>query len=141
VWIVVCPLKNIFPALFVCCEQQNKTASEVLINGGILITFDISFGTVEVNEWGELQELLGDVQLSEAEDKVKWELEKSGKFSTKSMYLFILNPGILDGRMSEMWKTNCPLKQKNFLWLCFRGQIQSASQLSVRKWIISCFVV
>jgi hypothetical protein len=57
----VCPLKNIFPALFVCCEQQNKTVSEVLINGGILITFDISFGTVEVNEWGELQELLGDV--------------------------------------------------------------------------------
>jgi hypothetical protein len=84
--------------------------SEVLINEGILLTFNRSFGGVEVAEWSELQDLLENVRLSEAEDKVKWELENSGKFSTKYLYIFILNPGFLDGRMNEMWKTNCPLK-------------------------------
>ena len=36
--------------------------------------------------------------------------------------------------MVDMWKTNCPLKRRNFLWLCFRGKVQCASQLETRKW-------
>jgi hypothetical protein len=30
---------------------------------------------------------------------------------------FLLNPGVKDGPMLDLWKTNCPLKQKNFMWL------------------------
>jgi hypothetical protein len=85
-------------------------------------------------EWSGLQTLLEDVSLNEEEDVVKWELEKSGKFSTKSLYLYMLNLGVTDGRMIEMWKTNYPPETEKLLWLCFRGQIQSVSQLALRKW-------
>ena len=62
------------------------------------------------------------------------------------MYNFMINPNVRDGRMLDMWSANCPLKNKNFLWLCFRGQIQSASALVGRKWrgsasCVSCGVV
>jgi hypothetical protein len=42
-------------------------------------------------------------------------------------------------RMMGTWKKNCPLKQRIFLWMCFRGQIQSASQLATRGWPGSVF--
>jgi hypothetical protein len=34
----------------------------------------------------------------------------------------------------------CPLKQNFFLWMCFRGQIQSAASLSLKGWAgnVSC---
>ena len=40
--------------------------------------------------------------LGGGEDVVRWELEKSGKFSIKSMYNFITNPGVRDVRMLDM---------------------------------------
>jgi hypothetical protein len=46
---------------------------------------------------------------------VRWVLEKSGKFSKKYLYKFILNPGIKDVRMLDMWAANYPFKQKSLL--------------------------
>jgi hypothetical protein len=34
----------------------------------------------------------------------------------------------------EIWKCKIPIKQKNFLGLCFRGRIQSARELAKRGW-------
>jgi hypothetical protein len=69
------------------------------------------------------------VVLSDNKDMIHWNLEKSGKFTTKSLYRFIMNSLVRDFRMLHMWSANCPLKQNNFLWLCLRGQIQYAMQL------------
>jgi hypothetical protein len=65
---------------------------------------------------------------------VRWELEKSGKYTTKSMYRFVLYPGLSDRRTLDVWGVNCPLNQKIFLWLSFRGHIQSTMQLVLRNW-------
>jgi hypothetical protein len=56
---------------------------------------------------------------------------KNGEFSTKSLHRFILNAGVKDYRMMDMWKTKCPLEQKKN---CVRGHIQSATQLVTRNW-------
>jgi hypothetical protein len=134
VWLGECPLRIVFPQIYGCCEQQNGLVAEVVLANGLDLTFCRSFGPVEVREWSELGNMMNGLVLNEEEDKVKWAFEASGKFSTKSMYRFILNPGVRDVRMMDMWSVNCPLKQKNFLWLCFRGHIQTAVQLAGRGW-------
>jgi hypothetical protein len=62
------------------------------------LSFNRSFGPGEGEEWGDLLSLLGQVDLSE----VVWMLDKCGKFTTKSLYKFLLNPGVQDGRMVDM---------------------------------------
>jgi hypothetical protein len=67
------------------------------------------------------------------EDLVKWSLERKKVFTARSLYRFMLNPGTRDLRMLDMWKTNSPLKRtKKILWMYFRRQTQSASQLALR---------
>ena len=46
-------------------------------------------GIDEVAEWNELQEELELIVFSEEDDTVIWALERSGKFSTKSLYRFM----------------------------------------------------
>jgi hypothetical protein len=106
----------------------------VLQGDSVHLTFSRSFGTSQEREWGELLLAIAGVPLSERGDVICWELGKKGIFSSKTMYEFILNPGVRDLRMLDMWGVDCPLKQKNFLWLCFRGQIQSAVQLITKNW-------
>jgi hypothetical protein len=129
VWIVDCPLKIMFPALFECCEQTESTVWEVLRFGWINLSFPRSFGPQEVEQWDRLGVMLVNVGLREDRDIVCWKLEKNNKFSTRSLYKFILDPGVKDLRAMDIWKCRIPLKQKNFLWLCFRGKIQSALEL------------
>jgi hypothetical protein len=87
-----------------------------------------------VDQWEKLGQVLGQVCLGAVRDKVNWELERNRKFSTRSLYRFILDPGVKDLRAMEIWKCRIPLKQKNFMWLCFRGRIQSARELAERGW-------
>jgi hypothetical protein len=95
----------------VCCHQQNDNVYRILGNGEIELFFSRSFGFVEVREWNELNLLLRDVFLNEEEDMVQWPVEKNFKFSTKSLYMFILNPGVRDLRVLDLWKSPIPLKQ------------------------------
>jgi hypothetical protein len=72
--------------------------------------------------------------ISDQDYYVSWSLEKKDKFTAKSLYRFILNPGVVDKEMMKVWKTKCPLKQQIFMWMCFRGKIQSASELMLKGW-------
>jgi hypothetical protein len=78
--------------------------------------------------------MLSGVRVTEHEDSVSWCLERKGNFTTELLYRFILNPRVIDKEMLEMWKTICPLKQKIFVWMCFRRKIQSASELVLKGW-------
>jgi hypothetical protein len=48
---------------------------------------------------GELTALLDRVQITEGKDRVVWSLEKSGSYTTKSMYMRLL----YKGRRIEGW--------------------------------------
>jgi hypothetical protein len=103
--------------------------SEVFDGHSWGLTFNRSLDQQALEEWHALGAMLYGVRVTEHEDSVSWCLERKGNFTTKSLYKFILNPGVIDKEMLEMWKTICPLKQKIFFWMCFRGKIQSASEL------------
>ena len=86
-------------------------------------------GIDEVAEWNELQEELELIVFSEEDDTVIWALERSGKFSTKSLYRFMKHSGNVDLRMTELWKVNLPLKIKIFLCLSFLNFVVADAKL------------
>jgi hypothetical protein len=53
----------------------------------------------EVRQWEELLDSLQHTQINEKLDKVKWNLEKSGVYSTRSMYRFLLHRRVVNKRM------------------------------------------
>lgn len=55
-----------------------------------------------MTEWTELMTMLVNVNLSEDDDKVCWKLEKSGKFSTRSMYRYVTFARVIDVEMMEI---------------------------------------
>jgi hypothetical protein len=80
------------------------------------LTFRRNFDIREELEFGELSDLLTDVQLTNAEDSVTWVLEKSGNFSTSSLYKELTFTGFSNRWLVCMWETKLPLKIRFFLW-------------------------
>jgi hypothetical protein len=104
----------VFPNLYVICDQQEWTIDRVLRNGNINRTFRRGFGVVEENEWGDLVELAERINITQL-DTVSWSLERSGNFTTASLYKELTFPGIMNNWMLNIWKAALPLKIKIFL--------------------------
>ena len=60
--------------------------------------------------------------------------EKKGVFSTQSMYRFLSDRGVLNGRMQRLWKSKLPMKIKVFLWLAFQDRLPTGIVLKRRNW-------
>lgn len=87
-----------------------------------------------MTEWTDLQAKLATIQLSTERDLMLWKLEKSGKFTTKSLYREMVFGGIKDAQLQILWKSPMPIKIKNFMWLMIKGRLQVAKQLKKMKW-------
>jgi hypothetical protein len=74
------------------------------------------------------------VQLTDREDVGYWCLNKDGKYTSKSLYFTMLNPGVKDTSFNYLWKAKIPLKINFFVWMCFRGRIQSKADLKSKGW-------
>lgn len=85
-------------------------------------------------EWDELLRCLGQVTKSTQPDTVRWMLETSGNYTTRSLYKHLLNPGVAHTAMTEIWQAKIPLKVKIFIWLLNKDRIQAAEQLKKKKW-------
>ena len=72
------------------------------------------------------------IDLSEEKDSFKWGLSKSGVFTVKSMYNYLINSGIKVSQ--EIWKTKIPLKTKIFMWYVKRGVLLTKDNLARRNW-------
>lgn len=72
---------------------------------------------------------LDHVQLNEGEDLVKWKLEKSGAYTTKSML-----KDFNSKQLKKLWKNKMPMKLKVFIWLAFQDKLQTGMALKKRKW-------
>lgn len=65
-------------------------------------------------------------------DEIHWNLEKTGTFTTRSMYRFI-NDGGIHAR-DVIWKVKVPLKIRAFNWLVSRDAVLTRDNLLKRKW-------
>jgi hypothetical protein len=90
-------------------------------------------GQEEALELEELQEAVEVVQITDAKDELIWALEASSKFTSKSLYRLMINPGEVATRMKDLWEVKMPLKIKVFLWMLWHNRVQTGEKLKIRK--------
>jgi hypothetical protein len=76
---------------------------------------------------------IGEIPRNEDSDVVFWALNKNGKFSTKSMYVF-LEKSISGANYKWIWGAKLPLKIKIFMWQLFQNAIVTRDNMKKRKW-------
>jgi hypothetical protein len=123
-----CALRVTFPCLFEICNQQEWKVSKELRNWDLNLTFRRNFGTTQAAEWTNLENLVEGVSLSQSPDTVKWAFEKSGCFSTASLYRELVFPEMVNKWMMCIWREKLLLKIKIFLWQVCNDKIQLAEQ-------------
>lgn len=82
-----------------------------------------------MTKWRELMQILEQVNLKEGGYQIVWDLEKSGKFTTKSLYRLITHREEVDLRIQRLWEKKLPLKMKIFLWMLWHDRVQTGEQL------------
>ena len=96
--------------------------ARAFVNGDWCITFRRQLNENLRQEWSNLQTLLRGVILSSDTDNVLWALEKSHKYSVRSLYNAMTFGGEIDSRMMMIWKCPITLKVRSlFVWRCMIG--------------------
>ena len=75
-----------------------------------------------------------DGEYSSASNRVVWKLERSGHYTTRSMYRFISFGGVVDRRCKKLWKNKLPLKLKVFVWQALHNRLPTGVDLKRKKW-------
>jgi hypothetical protein len=98
-WLGNCPLKASFPNLFRIASYPDLEVAKACVNGRWQIEFRRQLNDILVEEWGSLLDLLNDIQLSEGKDEVFWCLERTKKYTSRSLYRLMTFGGVVDRRM------------------------------------------
>jgi hypothetical protein len=129
------PLKIQFASLYEISENQQDLVSDIWDGDEWDLTFRRNLQGNWIEEWTELQKILEGVQFdSIKEDLVKWVLDKSNQYTTKSLYHFLTHGGVRDQLCIMIWKCKIPLKIKVFLWQLFHDKLQAAVVIKKRGW-------
>jgi len=105
-----------------------------LEKGGWNLKFRRSFGVEELREWESLMLKLDPVHLNGVRDSVGWKWEKSGSYTTKSMYRHLSSIVITSKYLKKLWKNKMPMKLKVFLWLGLQNKLQTGEALKKKDW-------
>jgi hypothetical protein len=123
IWVEAVPLKLIFPKLYNYCGKKDCSVRECWNTGVWVMNFSRPLSQDKARQWDDLVLKLQTVHLNELKDRVKWVHEKSGTFTTKSMYRQLVHRGFVNRRMSLMWKSKIPMNVKVFMWLACQNKI------------------
>lgn len=136
-WVGECSLKVAFPYLFQFASSPDITVAKAKSEGQWFLEFRRQLNGHLATEWENLQLLLSEISLSEGRDEVFWALEKSNKFSTRSLYKLMTSGGVVDSGMMVIWKCNIPLKVKIFLWMATHDRIQCGGSAEKKEMVWS----
>ncbi|KAJ1262653.1 hypothetical protein BS78_09G125500 [Paspalum vaginatum] len=104
-------------AIHLCIESvENKQISMAeAYDRGWNFEFRRRMADGELIEWREMAAQFAEVELTDHRDKMLWKLASSGKFTTKSVYMYLLDGGMVDKEGQEIWRVCLPLKIKIFI--------------------------
>ena len=139
VWSGECPLRIVYPQLYGIFIDRSVTVREAF-ESGWNFSFRRRLQRTDHDQWKALMSEFEKVNITEEEDIMIWKLEKKGKFSSKSLYRYMIDGGLIDTKMKGVWKARIPQKIKIFLWMAWKDKLQTAEQLVKRNWKgpISC---
>jgi hypothetical protein len=132
-WLGSCTLKVRFSNLFKIASQPDLEVARACVNGQWQLEFRRQLNDILAEEWASLLDFLNDIQLSKGRDEVFWCLEKTTKYTSRSLYRLMTSGGVMDRRMMTVWHCNIPLKVKIFIWMAVHDRIQCGVQLK-KKW-------
>ena len=120
--------KNYFPKVYDYCKNKNSFVSECNTTGRWEFDFTRTFGPEEMQEWGELLDKLKDVTLGWRKIVI-WKLERSGHFTTTSLYRWMSFKGMKNKRAEKIWRSKLPMKLKVFLWLTIQDRLPTKTKM------------
>jgi hypothetical protein len=130
-WLGNTPLRDRYPQLFDCCAFPFIMVRAARQGQGWGILFRRPLGVAETIEWENLTRELDGVVISDSQDGITWNLEQSGVFSTRSMYLR-LSQGAEVSHFDDVWRTKVPPRVRIFLWQLIRGRLPCSEQVAKR---------
>lgn len=134
-WIGGVPLKIQFRYIFDICQKPNAMVGDFWGNGNWNIPVRRCLTGESLDEWQDLLATIDQVNIENAgEDDVRWVIDKSQTYSTKSLYYCLTHGGVQDSLNDLLWKSKMPLKVKIFLWQVFHNKLQTALNLCKREW-------
>ena len=126
--------------LYILCNEQNATVSEVKEDNLIKLTFRRCFDQQLLLRWFDLVSIVETIQLNGEEDNILWKFESKGVFSVRSMYAVINFRGITPTHVHALWKIKVPPKIHFFLWLVSHNKLLTRDNLVKRQRVddLSC---
>jgi hypothetical protein len=92
-WVNAIPLKNKFPRLFHLTFDKIVIVNKIKKEGyGVVRVGRLIYGDT-LRRWNKLKSLVGNVQLNDAPDGVRWKIGSTGKFCVEDLYLQLRSEG------------------------------------------------
>ncbi|WVZ96861.1 LOW QUALITY PROTEIN: hypothetical protein U9M48_042444 [Paspalum notatum var. saurae] len=126
------PLKLSYPSLFNVVTNKDATVADVMSSSPLNISFRRGLYGDRLRAWFELVGRIMNQELRGGKDVFRWDLNKTGLFSVRSMYKHLINNGLKVSQ--EIWRTKIPLKTKIFMWYIKRGVLLTKDNLARRNW-------
>lgn len=132
-WVGGQPLRVTYPGLYNIVRKKSATVASVLGTRPLNVSFRRALVHDNLSSWHRLVASVAFVELNDNNDVFRWDLNKSGSFTVKSMYLALIQEGVV-ARNNPIWQLKVPLKIKVFLWFLVKGATLTKDNLAKRMW-------
>ena len=131
-WVGEVSFKVKYPSLFNIVRDPHTTVAKVLATRPLNLSFRRALVDNKLVEWSNLVAQITHVDLANGLDNFRWNLTKSGLFTVRSFYLYLIDthPPF---RHKSIWKLKIPLKIKIFLWFLQRGVLLTKDNLAKKN--------
>jgi mannosylglycoprotein endo-beta-mannosidase len=123
-WIGDTPLCVKFPSLFQKSSESDITIAQAYSEEGWWIPFRRNLDQDDTQAWGDLVNLVEDIELEDREDHISWDWEQAGCYSSRSMYRELCKKPEVQ-ITKYIWNYAVPPKIKIFTWQLVRGRLPS----------------
>ncbi|RVW34362.1 Transposon TX1 uncharacterized 149 kDa protein [Vitis vinifera] len=129
-------LSQTFPQLFTLAGHKNAKVCEVwdssLRQGGWNLSLARDLNDWEIDQIGEMLNLLKDFRISQEEDSVRWKREGNDVFGAKGAYRSLSGYSVGAFPNRRIWMDRVPTKVSFFAWEAAWGKILTLDKLQRR---------
>ena len=125
------PFKDQYPELFDICNTPECTIKQVL-NVDSASFFRRRLTPMLSEQWGVVLDTVNKLPLTDKENRVVWNLNQNGKFSTKSVYKWS-EKTLNECHYKWIWKAKIPLKIKKIMWQMFQSRLPTLDNMAKRN--------
>ncbi|RVW16378.1 hypothetical protein CK203_067822 [Vitis vinifera] len=112
------------------CEVWDSSLGQ----GGWNLSLARDFNDWEIDQIGEMPNLLKDFRISQEEDSVRWKREGNGVFGAKGPYRSLSGYSVGAFPNRRIWMDRVPTKVSFFAWEAAWGKILTLDKLQRRGW-------